>query len=241
MSDKTPEKRGFNESPMVPLMYLESITKASYEQWKREKDRKLSPVKTAESLSDMDSPTKKRHDIGYISEILQSWKTVYALSPNFPSLRHVVEATVSTASSFIDFERDGRKWRSDYRICQLTDNHGVWNNLVIHLPSDGFFYVAENLLPVLASNRRNAQHMQTCSEGWAYLERTVWPKLDPFKDFARSWYGYDVEKALQRQILYNDTSNRMDICFRCPETKVGIDFVFEPGYPVPDVPKEFWF
>jgi hypothetical protein len=85
MSDKTPEKRGFNESPMVALMYLESIPKASYEQWMREKDRKLSPVKPAESLSDMDSPTKKRHDIGYISDILQSWQTVYALPPNFPS------------------------------------------------------------------------------------------------------------------------------------------------------------
>ena len=85
MSDKTPEKRGFNESPMVPLMYLESIPKASYEQWKREKDRKLSPVKTAESLSDMDSPTKKRHDIRHISQIRQSWQTGYALSPNFQS------------------------------------------------------------------------------------------------------------------------------------------------------------
>ena len=41
-SDKTPGKRGFNESPMVALMYLESIPKASYEQWMREKDRTLS-------------------------------------------------------------------------------------------------------------------------------------------------------------------------------------------------------
>lgn len=123
----------------------------------------------------------------------------------------------------------------------MTDTQGVWNNLVIHLPNDGFFYVAENLLPVLASNRRNARQMQTCSEGWAYLDETVWPKLDPFEDFARSWYGYDAKKKLQRQILYNDTNNRMDICLRCPETKVGIDFVFEPGYPVPEVPKEFWF
>jgi hypothetical protein len=103
------------------------------------------------------------------------------------------------------------------------------------------FSVAENLLPVLASNRRNARRMQTCSEGWAYLDQTVWPKLDPFEDFARSWYGFDAKKKLQRQIFYNDTNNRMDICLRCPETKVGIDFVFEPGYPVPEVPKEFWF
>ena len=113
----------------------------------------------------MDSPTKKRHDIRYVSEILRSWQTVYALSPNFPSFQHVLAATVSTAASFIDFERDGLKWRSDYRICQLTDTQGVWNNLVIHLPNDGFFCVAESLLPVLASNRRNARHMQTCREG----------------------------------------------------------------------------
>jgi hypothetical protein len=197
--------------------------------------------KGPETLSCKACGILKRYGFGYISEILQSWQTVYALAPNFPSFQLVLAATVSTAASFIDFERDGLKWRSDYRICQLTDTQGVWNNLVIHLPNDGFFYVAENLLPVLASNRRNAQHMQTCSEGWAYLEQTVWPELDPFEDFARAWYGYDAEKKLQRQILYNDTSNRMDICLRCPETKVGIDFVFEPGYPVPDVPEDFWF
>lgn len=45
----------------------------------------------------------------------------------------------------------------------------------------------------------------------------------------------------RRQILWNDLNNRMDICLLCPETDVSIDFVFEPGYPVPEVPDEFWF
>ena len=89
-------------------------------------------------------------------------------------------------------------------------------------------------------SRRNQRHMKNCSEGWAYLEDTVWPKLEAFENSARTWYGYDSEKKLQRQILYNDTSNRLDVSFRCPQTKVGINFVFEPGFPVPDVPEEFW-
>ena len=83
--------------------------------------------------------------------------------------------------------------------------------------------------------------MNTCSEGWAYLDKQIWPKLAPFEDFARNWFGYDPSKKLQRQIMYNDTSNRLDISLRCPELHVGIDFVFEPGYPVPDVPEDFWF
>ena len=32
-------------------------------------------------------------------------------------------------------------------------------------------------------------------------------------------------------IMYNDTANRMVISIRCPESHVGIEFVFEPGIP----------
>lgn len=63
----------------------------------------------------------------------------------------------------------------------------------------------------------------------------------PFEKFAPEWFGYDDTKKLQRQIMYNDASNHMDVSLRCPETTVFIDFVFEPGYPVPEVAEDFWF
>ena len=65
----------FDESPVVSLIYTESIPRASYEQWLVEKTKRLSPIKPAgsSSLADMDSPTRKRHDIGYICENLESW------------------------------------------------------------------------------------------------------------------------------------------------------------------------
>ena len=62
------------------------------------------------------------------------------------------------------------------------------------------------------------------------------------KTIIREWFGRDDnKKKLWLQILYNDVNNRMDICLRCPETKVGIEFSFKPESPVPDVPELFWY
>jgi hypothetical protein len=258
MASQTPPSKEsqsrLDESPMVALIYTESIPQASYKQWLAEKTKRLSPIKPAasSSLADMDSPTKKRHDIGYICENLESWVTQLnqptesgsgggTVLPSLDQVRAVVGAG-DTGSIAMNYNRDGLIWRSDVRTCVLRDNKNVlWKNVVIHLPNDGFFYVEESLLPVLATNRRNERHMNTCSEGWAYLDHQLWPKLAPFENFARNWFNYDPSKKLQRQIMYNDTSNRLDISLRCPELHVGIDFVFEPGYPVPDVPEDFWF
>lgn len=250
-STSTPPTKAsrFDESSMVALMHVESIPKASYKEWLAEKNRKLSPVKPASSLEDMDTPTKKRHDISYISENFKSWTECVqreGFPIQLPSFQAVEAATANAlpiqGTIPIDYSRDGLDWRSDIRVCLSVDSRGVmWKNFVVHLPNDGFFYVDESLLPVLATNKRNPKHMNTCSEGWAYLDQCLWPKLMPFEQFARQWFGYDDTKKLQRQIMYNDVSNRMDVSLRCPETNVGIDFVFEPGYPVPEVPEDFWF
>ena len=80
----------------------------------------------------------------------------------------------------------------------------------------------------------------TFLEGWAYLEHVLWPKLQPFEDHARAWFGHDKKAKLQRMILCNDARNRLDICLRCPKTRVGMDYVSEPGYPLEEVPAEFW-
>ena len=220
--------------------------------------RKLSPVKPASSLEDMDTPTNKRHDISHISENFMSW-TAHVQREGFPtqllpSFRAVEAATKNAHICAIEYSRDGRQWRSDIGVCLYVDSRGVTQkNFVVHLPNDGFsnvdesllpnddfFYVDESLLPVLATNNSNPKHMNTCSEGWAYLHQDLWQKLTPFEKFARQWFGYDGTKKLQRQIMYNGVRNRMDISLRCPQTKVGVDFVFEPGYPVPEVPEDFW-
>jgi hypothetical protein len=241
-----PKADRFDESPMGALMYVESIPKASYEQWRSEKERKCSPVKPATTLEDMDTPTKKRHDVGCISENFQSFVERLNMEggmDGFPSFEEVQAAKQGTVPLSIDYTRDGLIWRSDVRVCFFKDHKTApnWKNLVVHLPNDGFFYVAESLLPVLAVNKRNVLHLNTCSEGWAYLDKCLWPKLKPFEQFARDWFGYDETNKLQRQIMYNDASNRMDISLRCPKTKVGFDFVFEPGFPVPEVSDDFWF
>ena len=245
-SATTPAKASrFDESPMVALMYVESIPKTSYKDWLADKNKRLTPVKPAASLDDMDSLTKKRHDISYICENFLDWLNRVnrdGCPITLPTLQEVQEATQGNVPLPIDYDRDGLIWRSDIRVCLLVDHKDVlWKNLVVHLPNDGFFYVDEALLPVLAKDKRNARHMNSCSEGWAYLDKCLWPKLFPFEEFARKWFGYDGNKKPQRQILYNDVNNRVDICLRCPETKVGIDFLFEPGYPVPEVPEDFWF
>jgi hypothetical protein len=102
----------------------------------------------------------------------------------------------------MNYDHDGLIWCSDIRMCVLRDNKNVlWKNVVIHLPNDGFLYVDESRLPVLAANRRNECHLNTYSEGWAYLDQHVWSKLVPFEDFSRKWFGYGPSKKLQRQIM----------------------------------------
>lgn len=195
----------FDESPMVALMYVESIPKASYKEWVAEKSKKPSPVKPAASFEDMDSPTKKRHDISYICENFLAWfKRVSreGCPITLPTLQDVQAATEANVPLPIDYDRDGLIWRSDIRVCLLVDNKDVlWKIFVVNIPNDGFFYVDEALLPVLASDKRNARHMNNCSEGWAYLDKCLWPKLIPFEEFARKWFGYDGHDKLQRQIL----------------------------------------
>jgi hypothetical protein len=239
----------FPTSDMVKLVYMEAIPRASYLEWRKDPSKKLSPIKPAseQNLADMDTPTKERHDIGYLCSNLESWKLRIVGQSILPTFDAVKQAKVSTVAEEVEYDRDGLVWRSDYQIHIRRQSQARGQcevrRLVLHLPNDGFFYVAESLLPVLVSNRRNERHLKTCSEGWAYLDQNVWPKLAAFEQFARDWFGYDNDnsKKLRRLIMYNDLNNRMDICLLCPDTNVSVDFVFEPGYPVPEVPEDLWF
>ena len=231
-------------SDMVNLLYIEAIPHESYVEWLKDPSKRLAPIKPAsyENLTDMDEPTKERHDIGYISANLTSWNNRISGKGLIPTFEKVQNATATTVPQEVEYDHDGLVWRSDYNIHirRLTDGTKV-RKLVVHLPNDGYFYVDEELLPVLCSSQRNERYIKTCPNGWAYLDKAIWSKLIPFETWARQWFGYTEGQILQRQILYNDAKNRMDICLRCPSTNVEVEFSFEPGYPIPEVPESFWF
>jgi len=243
-SDTNQQRGGGPWSDMVNLCYIGAIPRASYLEWRQDPSKSLSPIKpaTRQNLEDMDTTTKQRHDIGYINANLTSWNDRVHGQNLIPTFETVRAAAATTVAEEVEYDRDGLVWRSDYhiRIQRMADGTMV-RKLVIHLPNDGYFYVSEQLLPVLVSGRRNDRHLNTCPEGWAYLDAVVWPKLAPFENWARRWFGFIECQTLRRQILYNDLNNRMDICLKCPSTNVVVEFSFEPGYPMPEVPESFWF
>jgi hypothetical protein len=105
-----------DESPMVALMYVKSIPKISYKQWLADKNKRVSPVKPAASLDDMDPPTKRRHDISYICESFLDWSNLVnreGCPIMLPTLQKVQEATEGSVPLPIDYDRDGLIWLSD--------------------------------------------------------------------------------------------------------------------------------
>jgi hypothetical protein len=239
-----------HEQQLVRMLYLNSITKSQYRKWLRSNHtNKLDPMApvTDEDFQFMDTPTKKRHDIGYICKKLESWKLSVDEVENYLPKFHVVQAANhQTTIGELEYEKDGLAWHSDCQIHVRQERrrggeHVCVRRLVLQFPNDGFFYVDESLLDLLARNKHNERHAKNCPDGWAYLNGVVWPKLAAFDTFAREWFGYDASKKLRKQIMYNDDANRMDICVLCTETNVAIDFVFEPGFPVPHVSAEFLF
>jgi hypothetical protein len=232
-------------SPSGDVSYVESIPRESFDQWLRDQNTKARPAvpATAENLSQMDTPTKERHDIGYITINFEAWKRRLLAEGEaiLPSFDEVKIALANTLGSALEYQKDGLKWRSDYfvKVIRCKNPGETSRRLVLHFPNDGYFYVHESLLPVLSNQRVNERHLNTAAKGWVFLDANVWTKLTALETFAREWFGYDTDKKLQRQILYNDSKNRMDICIRCPETLVSIEYSFEPGFPVLDVPEEF--
>ena len=192
-------------SDLVNLVYMEAIPRSSHMEWRQDPSKKLSTIKpaTRQNLEDMDTPTKQRHDIGYISSNLASWNSRVDGKNLVPTFETVKAATATTVAEEVEYNRGGLVWRSDYHIrirCMADDT--MMRKLVIHLPNDGFFYVDERILPVLVSDRRNDRHLTTCAEGWAFLDAVIWPKLAPFENWARQWFGYRESQTLRRQVLY---------------------------------------
>lgn len=199
-------------------------------------------VRPTRSLDGAEDDVRERHDIGYLCNIVDSWRTYVESEEkvNLPTFADVSAAGANTVPEFADFDRDGLVWPADFRIMRRREHGAMWKRLVIHLANDGFFYCDESLLEIARSDVSQNRHA-TCTNGWAVMDaKTVLPKLGPIVAFARQWFGYDAEKTLRKLVLYHAEANRVDVCIRCDESHVALEFSFEPMYPVKDVPEEFW-
>ena len=70
----------------------------------------------------------------------------------------------------------------------------------------------------------NRRHRNTQYEGWSVLDKTVWQKLAPFKNFMTAWFGesYDANRT-ELMVLYHADANRLDICMCNQDTHVSIE------------------
>jgi hypothetical protein len=96
-------------SCMLRLLYVESTNKEQYDQWLRDRSDKLHPAVsvTAQNLEDMDTPTKQRHDISFISQNLESWKWRLEEKGNpLPPFSQVRAATDLVGPFPLDYERE---------------------------------------------------------------------------------------------------------------------------------------
>jgi hypothetical protein len=117
-------------------------------------------------------------------------------------------------------------------------------NLVINLPNDGFFYLRneaamnEFVGEVKKKGQKNNRHKNTCYEGWAVLEKTIWNKLKHFETFMAKWCGehYDQHRV-EKTVLYYSDANRVDICMRMDH--ISVEFSFEHSLPVA-LEDDFW-
>jgi hypothetical protein len=118
--------------------------------------------------------------------------------------------------------------------------------VIIHLPNDGFFYVNEEAVvnqfvgEIKKKGQKNNRHKDTCYEGWAVLEKTIWNKLKPFETFMAEWFGGDDSEydfRIEKTVLYHSDANRVDICMRMDD--ISIEFSFEHSFPVA-MEDDFW-
>jgi hypothetical protein len=241
------DEKGLPQSPTVRLMYMEVISKSEYERYSRDHSHRAQPhiPSTALAMMDMDDDMRTRHQIGYVSENLKSWASAFETS----GLELPKPGEKSPNPTVLRYGHDGVKWRSDWRVIVEYDTSAkgdpiVEHRLVIHLPNDGFFYVEESVESVLKIKKTaivNDRHEQR--NGWALVDPEAWGELAPFEEFARQWFGYTDGEKLRRMILYNATSNRLDICLQCaknPKKLNGIEFSLEPGFPLTPIPENFW-
>ncbi|KAL3898751.1 MAG: hypothetical protein SGARI_006605, partial [Bacillariaceae sp.] len=137
---------------------------------------------TQETFNALDSPTKKRHDVGYLCSIFRSFdKELKAAEedgdPAIPRYLMVRNADFGTEPELVTFDHDGFEWQGSVRIVKerMKISKGVRTNvrkLLLHMPNDGFFYLEEHLFPVKEgkTDMVNGNHMANCPDGWAVLQ-----------------------------------------------------------------------
>ncbi|KAL3910596.1 MAG: hypothetical protein SGILL_007632 [Bacillariaceae sp.] len=208
---------------------------------------------THENVGQMSPSTRARYQLGGFGDNLSDWSTAYTGFEEdygegyvLPTFAQVQSGSWGKTKFELEYERDGQIWPSDVRLferavyCPQTKQTKLRKTVVVHLANDGCFYAEEALLDTTSSNRENLRHKHTCKDGWAYLSPSEWTKLTPFDAFSRQWYGYPPEQKIRKSALYNDKSNRLDICFECPATNIVLEFSFEPTPPIQAEGDDLW-
>jgi hypothetical protein len=191
-------------------------------------------------MKDRDDDIRTRHNLGFLCENLSSWQNALGIAfdqGGFALPRPGEEPSQNVTE--LQYEHDGLLWRSDWRVLAprkvVDKNLTVEHRLVIHLPNDG---VEKSVLNIKKSRVKNDRHGQR--DEWALVHPEAWEYLDPFVQFARKWFEYTGDQRLHRQIMYNSSANRVDICLQCPATLNSVEFSFEPGFPLSPMTDDFW-
>jgi hypothetical protein len=230
---------------MVRLMYVEAISKDEYAKYEQNHLHSPNPhiPSSLMTMKDMDDAIRARHHLGVLCENLSSWQNALGIAFDQGGLVLPRPGKVpSQQFTELQYDHDGMLWRSDWRVLvprKVVDKIlTVEHRLVIRLPNDGFFYVEESVLDIKKSPVKNDRHGQR--DGWALVNPEAWENLDPFVQFARRWFRYTHNQKLHRQIMYNSSANRVDICLQCPATLNSVEFSFEPGFPLTPMPDDYW-
>jgi hypothetical protein len=132
---------------------------------------------------------------------------------------------------------DGLTWSCEYFVkTWLSKNGDLMKIVTINLSNDVFFYVNEDTVnevvgEIKTNGQKNDRHKNTCYEGWAVLEKTIWNKLKPFETFMAKWRGDDNNQhRVEKTVIYHSDANRVDICMRMDH--ISIEFSFEHSFPV---------
>jgi hypothetical protein len=122
-----------------------------------------------------------------------------------------------------EYEHDGLTWWADWRVIlgtkKVNGRYQTRRNLVISLPSDGYFYVDAEALKsrtqtVKKTGRLNPRHLMNGKDGWTELEREVWGKLAVFKTHMADWFEEPRARNATRTLSYHTDANRIDICMK---------------------------
>jgi len=230
------------EESRVKVLFLEIIRKDEYAEWKTNPQFVGATLKRKRSPEEL-TPLGQQHrfDIAHLNKNLAAWRSrVSTLQNPLYSYAAVNSMTDNSPSRKFQYVLDDLTWECEYSVKCWESQHGnMKKTLVIHMPNDGYFYIngvaVEQFLgaKMTKTGLFNSRHRNTQYEGWPILDKTVWKKLAPFKNFMTTWFGESYAASrMELAVLYHADANRLDLCMRNQDTHVSIEFSFEHSYPI---------